>query len=77
MLLTNAGFEELAAYPLVHTDGFGYFLHVGSGGLAESADAVDAADPLSQEGVGCLHAQQQERFNAPNMEALGRLLQVS
>lgn len=57
--LTNAGFEELAAYSLVHTNGFGYFLHVSSGGLAESADAVDAADSLSQEGVGCLRAQQE------------------
>lgn len=53
--LTYAGFEKLAAYSLVHTNRLGYLLHVGPGGLAQSADTVDAADPLSQECIGCLH----------------------
>lgn len=55
--LTDAGFEELAAYPLVHADSFGYLLYIGSSGLAQSTDAVDAADSLCQESVGCLHTQ--------------------
>ena len=52
--LTDAGLQELAADPLVHADGFGHLLHVGPGGLAQGADAVDAADPLGQEGIGRL-----------------------
>lgn len=55
MLLTDAGFEELAAYPLVHADGLGHLLHVGPCGLTQGADAVDAADSLGQEGIGSLH----------------------
>lgn len=54
-VLTYAGFEKLAAYSLVHTDCLGYLLHISSGGLAQSADAVDAADSLGQECIGCLH----------------------
>lgn len=55
VFLTDAGFEELAADPLVHPDGLGDLLHVGPGGLTEGADAVDAADPLCQKCIGCLH----------------------
>lgn len=56
MSLTYAGFEELAAYPLVHADGLGYLLYISSCGLTQSADAVDAADSLCQECIGCLHS---------------------
>lgn len=53
--LTYAGFEKLAAYSLVHANRLGYLLHIGSGGLTQSTDTVDAADSLCQECIGCLH----------------------
>ena len=53
--LTDAGFQKLAAYSLVHTNRLGNLLHIGPGGLAQSADAVNAADPLCQERIGRLH----------------------
>ena len=56
-LLTNTGFKELAADSLVHTDGLGHLLHISSGGLTQSTDAVDAADSLCQERIGCLQTQ--------------------
>lgn len=52
--LTYAGFKELAAYSLVHSDGFGNFLHISTGGLTQSTDAVYAADSLGQKGISCL-----------------------
>lgn len=55
VFLTYAGFQKLAAYSLVHTNGLGYLLHISPGGLTQSTDAVDAADSLSQECIGCLH----------------------
>lgn len=55
VFLTDAGFEELAAYPLVHTDRLGYLLYISSSGLTQSTDAVDAAYSLRQECICCLH----------------------
>lgn len=55
LFLTYAGLEELAPYSLIHTNCFGYLLHIGSCGFAQSTDTVDAADSLCQESVGCLH----------------------
>lgn len=55
LFLTYAGFEKLAAYSLVHANRLGYLLHIGSGGLTQSTDTVDAADSLCQECIGCLH----------------------
>lgn len=51
VLRTYAGFQKLAADSLVHPNRLGNLLHVSSGGLAQGADAVDAADSLRQEGV--------------------------
>lgn len=54
LFLTHASFEEFAAYSLIHTDRLCNLLHVSAGGFTQSADAVDAADSLSQESIGCL-----------------------
>lgn len=59
MPLTYAGLEELATNPLVHTNGLGDLLHVGPSGLAQGADAVDAADSLRQE---CICRLQKNKF---------------
>lgn len=66
--LTYAGFEKLAAYSLVHTDCLGYLLHIGSGGLTQSTDTVDAADSLCQECIGCLHKRTTWLFLDPNYD---------
>lgn len=58
--LTYAGFKELVPYSLVHADRLGHFFHVGSSGLAQSTDTVDAADSLCQECISCLHTDTQE-----------------
>ena len=60
--LTYAGFQELAAYSLVHANSLSHLLHISTGGFAQSTDAVDTADPLGQESIGRLHIQY-IRFN--------------
>lgn len=70
ILLTYASFKKLAAYPLVHPNRLGYLLHVSSGGLAQGTDAVDAADSLCQECIGCLNTHTQ--FPWLSLSSLGR-----
>lgn len=62
--LTHAGFEKLAAYSLVHPNGLGHLLYIGSSGLTQSTDAVDAADSLCQECIGCLHNPKHQDFRS-------------
>ena len=44
--------QELGADTTVGANGMGHLVDIRSGGLAESSDRVDRADPLGQEGIG-------------------------
>ena len=49
---SHAGLQKLGTNPCVTTDGLRNLGHVGPRGLADGGHAVDAGDPLGEEGVG-------------------------